>query len=82
MALSFRMKLTLQPFISPAFQIPLMKFLLAAVQATNKTILQRRDLKGEGEASLGQCDVKGSQVSIFNLYFQPQTVFFHEHVHV
>jgi hypothetical protein len=24
-----------------------MKFLLAAVQATNKTILQRRDLKGE-----------------------------------
>lgn len=24
--------------------------------------------RGEGEASLGQCEVKGSQVSIFNLY--------------
>lgn len=73
--LVFRMEQMLQPFISLEFQNPLMKFLLAAVQATNKTVLERRDLKGEGEASLGQCEVKGSPVSMFNLYSQVQIVF-------
>lgn len=66
-------------FISYEFKNSLIKFLLEAVQATNKTILQRRYLKGEGEAFLGQCEGKESQVSIFNLYSQPYIVFLHSH---
>lgn len=41
-------------FISPECRPYFLTFLLAAVQATNKTILQREDLKGEGGAFLDQ----------------------------
>lgn len=46
-------------FISPECRPYFIKFLLGAVQATNKTILQSKDLKGEGGAFLDQCDGKG-----------------------
>lgn len=34
------------------------KSLLATVRATNKTILERKDLKGEGGDYLDQCEAK------------------------
>ena len=46
-------------FISPEPRLYFIKFLLAVVQATNKMILQRKDLKGEGGAFLDQCEGKG-----------------------
>lgn len=43
-------------FISPEHKSYFIKFILAALQATNKKILQRKDLKGEGGAFLDHCE--------------------------